>query len=108
VPTATSHVRERGYDQARLLAREISRQGRYTYLDCLSRVGQTRQVGASRERRQRQLRGVFRASVPDRVQNRLILLVDDVATTGSTLEIAAYALKSAGVRNIEALVFARA
>lgn len=108
VPTATSRVRRRGYDQARLLARELSRQTRLPYLDCLARNGQTHQVGASRARRLRQLNGAFRLSGSVDVYGLNIVLVDDVLTTGATLESAANVLKKHGAGEVRALVFAQA
>lgn len=107
VPTATGRVRRRGYDQAKLLARELARQSRLPYVDCLARSGQAHQVGASRQERLRQLREAFRVSRPATVRGRHVILVDDVVTTGATLEAAATALKSAGARHIEAVVFAQ-
>lgn len=107
VPTAARRVRARGYDQARLLAREISRQARLPYLDCLARSGHTRQLGQSRQKRLAQLNGAFRVRrlwPPDAE----LVLVDDVLTTGATLETAAATLKAAGTGRITALVFARA
>ena len=107
-PTATSRVRQRGYDQAKLLARALARQAGLPYLDCLARVGQTHQVGATREQRLRQLQAAFRVRRPNAVRSAYLLLVDDVSTTGATLELAATILKSAGARRVDAIVFAQA
>jgi ComF family protein len=107
VPTATSRVRGRGYDQAKLLARELSRQTRLPYLDCLARRGYTHQVGASRQQRLSQLNGAFRAKSPEKVHGTHILLVDDVVTTGATLEAAAALLAANGVARVSAIVFAQ-
>ena len=107
VPTATSRVRRRGYDQAKLVARALAQQARLPYLDCLQRSGQAHQVGASRYERLRQLKNSFRVVHKRRVQDAHIILVDDVVTTGATLEAAAAALKSAGVRRVEAMAFAQ-
>ena len=107
VPTATSRIRQRGYDQARLLARAISRQSRLEYVTCLVRSGQTHQHGAPRRQRLQQLENSFRVKKPRQIKNARIILVDDVVTTGATLEAAANALKQVGASRIEALVFAR-
>jgi ComF family protein len=108
VPTAASRVRGRGYDQAKLLARELSRQTRLPYLDCLARDGHTRQVGTSRRQRQRQLQGAFRVKRPVETRGADIMLVDDVSTTGATLESAAVALGAEEAGRISAVVFAQA
>jgi ComF family protein len=105
VPTASSRARQRGYDQAKLLGRELSRQTGLRYKDCLLRHGQTHQHGASRRERLRQLEASFHTK--RNVQNRRLLLIDDVMTTGATLEAAAKILKQAGAERIEAVVFAR-
>lgn len=108
VPTATSRVRQRGYDQAKLLARELAKQARLPYADCLARMGQSHQVGANREQRRQQLGEAFWVRHRRLVWRARILLIDDVTTTGATLETAARALKAAGAADIQAIVFARA
>jgi ComF family protein len=107
VPTATSRVRRRGYDQAGLLARELSRQTRLPYYGCLARTGQTHQHGLPRRQRLRQLAAAFRVNRPGIVRGAHIILVDDVATTGATLEAAASVLRAAGAERVDAVVFAR-
>ena len=104
IPTATTRVRQRGYDQAKLLARAIARQTGLRYTNCLVRQGQAHQVGASRQARHNQLEGALR--VKKTVQGVCIILVDDVTTTGATLEAAASVLRQAGAQQIEALTFA--
>lgn len=108
VPTASSRVRQRGYDQAKLLARTLARQAGLPYQDCLARIGQTHQVGATREKRLRQLQEAFRVRRPKAIQAAHLVLVDDVTTTGATLELAAGILIAAGARRVDAIVFAQA
>jgi ComF family protein len=108
VPTASSRARQRGYDQAKLLARCLSRQTGLTYADCLVRHGQAHQVGASRHGRRQQMQGVFSVKRARRLQNAAIILVDDVTTTGATLETAAAALQQAGAKQLRAITFAQA
>lgn len=107
VPTASRRTRRRGYDQAKLLARELSRRSHLPYVDCLRRSGQSHQVGASRKDRLRQLETAFRIKPRAIMSNQAVMLVDDVITTGATLEAAAKALKKAGIRNVSAVVFAQ-
>jgi ComF family protein len=108
VPTATSRIRTRGYDQARLLARELALRTKLPHLPVLVRLDQKRQVGASRKERFEHLSNAFRLSGRMDVTGAHILLVDDVLTTGATLEAASAVLKQAGAKRVEAIVFARA
>ncbi len=105
VPTATSRVRSRGYDQAALIAERVARIWGLPYASLLRRSGQRRQVGLSKYERH-QLQSVFwcRASLAAKD----VVLVDDVLTTGSTIEAAANALQMAGVRRVHVAVFAAA
>ena len=107
VPTASTRYRQRGYDQAALLAQELAKQLQLTYMPLLRRTGQSRQVGAKRAERLEQLRGAYHVKNPRVVMNRAILLIDDITTTGATLETAAAALKAAGAKSVCAAVFAQ-
>lgn len=108
VPTATSRVRQRGYDQAQLLARELGRTMGVPYLSCLRRLGQHHQVGSGRQARLTQLRHAYRCIRPELVRNVHVVLVDDVLTSGATLEAAAKVIKAGGAKRVSALVFAQA
>ncbi|HEX5738243.1 MAG TPA: phosphoribosyltransferase family protein, partial [Hydrogenophaga sp.] len=67
------------------------------------------QHSLSREERMRNLRGVFLVNPPEApgLRRKHVLLVDDVTTTGATLQAAGRALLAAGVARVSALVFAR-
>lgn len=105
LPTATSRVRRRGYDQAQLIAKELARLLGLAYTPLLARYGQERQLGQSRRQRQRQLEAAFRPRNINYV-NKTLLLIDDVLTTGATIEAAATVLKVAGALRVSAAVFA--
>jgi ComF family protein len=107
VPLFPARERQRGYNQATLLARPLAaRLGLPCRTDLLRRRRETApQVGLSREQRRENVRGAFAAG-PD-VAGRTVLLVDDVATTGSTLGSAAAACLAAGASGVRAVTLAR-
>jgi ComF family protein len=107
VPTTASRARQRGYDQSRLLARQLAKQTQLPWMDCLVRRDRAHQVGANREQRRQQLAGAFRVTQQRFVRDAHIILIDDVVTTGTTLETAAAVLKQAGAATIDALTFAQ-
>ena len=101
-------LRERGYNQSGLLAKELSkRTGLPINEGSLMRIKDSLpQVRvASREQRRENVSGSFQCR--DDMTGRKLILVDDVATTGSTLSACAAALKAAGAPSVWALVLAR-
>ena len=102
-PTTPARLRDRGFDQARLLARAVaSRQG----LPCrrlLRRAAGPAQTG--RDAAARRVGPVF--TVPRPVDGRRVLLVDDVVTTGATVAAAARALREAGAAEVHVVAAAR-
>ncbi len=108
VPLHPARLRDRGYNQSFLLARETGRILGIPVQDgLLSRVKNSPpQVDArSREQRKDNVADSFECRGP--VQDRSVLLIDDVATTGSTLAECAAVLKSNGAKAVHALVLAR-
>ena len=106
-PTASSRVRERGYDQSRLLARQLSKLSGLPWADCLTRTGQAHQVGSDKDHRLQQLQTAFRAKNTALLNDAHVLVVDDVMTTGATIEVTSRVVVNAGARRVEALAFAR-
>jgi ComF family protein len=112
VPLHASRRRERGYNQAELLARAFaSMQGLPVRTDVLMRVRATEaQTHLSQAERRRNVAGAFALSDPmaaKMIAGRRIMLVDDVTTTGSTLDAAAEPLRAAGAASVWGLAFAR-
>ncbi len=106
VPTAPGRVRGRGYDQAALIAKGLSRRLGLPYLPLLARVGGQRQLGQSRAVRKQQMADAFRPLGRIDLRGKHVLLVDDVLTTGATCEAAARTLRRAGAKRVSAAVFA--
>lgn len=116
VPLFRSRERQRGFNQARLLAEGLARhlsKGRgkkrlRVAAHVLARTRQTRpQVGLKPSERRENVRGAFTAIKPECLQGRQVVLVDDVMTTGATLSACARALKQGGARTVFALALAR-
>jgi ComF family protein len=107
LPTANVRVRQRGYDQAHLIARQLARLRGLPHQTLLRRQGSARQLGANRNQRLAQLQTAFYCPRPLAVQRRTILLVDDVLTTGASLESASRVLLQAGAAYVQAATFAQ-
>lgn len=104
VPLHAQRRHSRGYNQAQLLASALARRiGVPSQPDALVRERDTRsQVGLSRAERQTNVDGAF-VGVPDLLHDRILLLVDDVYTTGATLRACAHAALDAGASHIYGL-----
>lgn len=107
IPTATRRVRERGFDHSKHIARELAQLHGVDYIPVLARRNQLRQVGTSKERRRKQAQGAFRTINERFIVKKHIILVDDVITTGASMEEAAYTLKRSGARRVDAAIFAQ-
>jgi ComF family protein len=110
VPLHRKRLRERGFNQAVILARQIAKRFDLPLaLRTLRRdVGTPPQVGLGREARADNVRGAFTVRRPELINGQRILLVDDVYTTGSTLAECAAVLMRAGAEAVAVLTLARA
>lgn len=111
VPLARARARERGYNQSELLARGLARRWDVpVWAGCVERAkGTVTQTRLTPDERKRNVCGAFRA-VPGAVNFRgaHLVLVDDVVTTGATLNECASALHDAGARIVSYVTFGRA
>ena len=110
VPASPDRVRDRGYDQAALIAHEAGRRLRVPVLDALERTrATTAQFDLDRRERATNLERAFHVrelARPD-IEGRWVVLIDDVVTTGATLAACATALIEAGAGAVSAIAGAR-
>jgi len=108
VPLYPKRLRERGYNQASLLAKELGKLvGLPVLEDTLIRVRDALPQARTRSaiERRRNVQDAF--ACHQRLEGRQILLIDDVCTTGATLDACASALKAAGAGSVWGLTVAR-
>ena len=110
VPLHTSRERERGFNQAALLARELARLS-HLPLDehsVVRRVHTERhRAGMDARARRESVADAFAVRHPDSIRGRRVLLIDDVFTTGATVSACAAALNAAGAESVFVLTVAR-
>jgi ComF family protein len=108
VPLATARLRQRGFNQAHLLAQEIAPTVRgVVAADALRREERIAQQTLRAAERLVNLGGAVTCQSPGAVEGQKVLLVDDVVTTGATFSACADALAKAGAKRISAIAFAR-
>jgi ComF family protein len=111
VPLYPKRERERGFNQSKMISLSLSKSLGMETADLLVRIKDTgRQVGRTREERLKAMEGAFRInskfkSTISQIHN--VLLVDDVWTTGATMNECTGVLKKAGVKRVWGLVLAR-
>ena len=110
VPLAAGRRRERGFNQSEEIATWLGGHiGVPVDAEALRRIRETPpQVGRSGAARRENVAGAFACAPPEAASGKRIGLVDDVMTTGATLEACADALKSCGAARVYALVVTRA
>jgi len=109
VPLFGKRKRRRGFNQAEEISRIISEKLTIEIVsDNLERIKNTRQqVGLGKEEREKNIKDAFRIKNPDELKNKIIFLVDDVYTTGATMEECSITLKKAGAKQVWGLTAAR-
>jgi ComF family protein len=109
IPLGKSHLRQRGYNQAQAIARPISlAMNRVLLSNAVTRVKETSsQINLTPVQRYANLQDAFLAN-PAKLNGRKVLLVDDVATTGATLNSCAEALRAVGVSKVYCITVAKA
>ena len=110
VPLSKNRLKERGYNQAELIAEYFSEKIKIQI--CAGALMKTKDTPAqvsvkNRKERLKNLDGAFAVKNPELVEGKNIILIDDVSTTGATLREAKKTLKLAGAKKVLALVVAR-
>ncbi len=110
VPLHPQRLRERGFNQALLLVRELSRR---TGIPYEKRILQKKkptvpQVNLSGAEREKELRGAFLVSRQEDLEGKVVLLVDDVYTTGATVNECSKVLLRGGAKRVDVLTLAHA
>jgi ComF family protein len=111
VPTTSARLRQRGYNQAELLARALATRSGRTTLGALRRgSGASSQTALQPAARLANVAGAFMVvdGIEGAIDGEHLLLVDDVLTTGATVTACSQALVAAGARCVSVLTFARA
>ncbi|ODA42607.1 ComF family protein [Desulfosporosinus sp. BG] len=107
VPMHASRMAERGFNQAEVISSVLHWQLGLPILCGVERIISTSsQVSLSRQERLHNLKGAFAVQQPEKIKGRSIWLVDDVTTTGATLEAVAETLRESGVQAIYGLCLA--
>lgn len=109
VPIHQLRLLKRRYNQSALLVKYLSEKSEISadYFSLIRHQNTIPQVQLSGDARRRNLQKAFSVKYPQKLQGKSVVLVDDVETTGSTLNECAKVLKKAGVKKIYALTLAR-
>lgn len=109
IPLSRKRMHDRGYNQAELLAKEISKKVGVEYLPTLKKIKHNTAQSTIKDSKQRAANviGAYRVVDAEKVKGKYILLVDDVVTTGSTVSECARILKKSGAKAVYCVTLAR-
>ena len=110
VPLHIRRLRERGFNQALLLVKELNRRIGIPYEErVLKKIKDTPvQIALKKRERKKNLTGAFQVKTQEAIQGKAVMLVDDVYTTGATVNECSRALLKAGAERVAVLTVARA
>lgn len=108
IPMSGKDLNRRGYNQTKLIAKELTGITGVKSVSLLKKVKETKeQKTLSASDRRKNLKNAFKFSFKEDINGKTVLVIDDVCTTGSTLSEAARILKKAGAEKVIAAVFAK-
>lgn len=109
VPLHPRRFKERGFNQSELLAAALAKPGRGRLSRCLVRIRNTpSQTDLNARQRRRNVRDAFSTISEPSLGGAVVVLVDDVVTTGATLRECASVLRKGGAREVRSITVARA
>lgn len=109
VPINPQRKKERGFNQAQVLAKELSRYERIEFIKGLIKETHTfPQAGLSMEERSKNVKGTFSVKEGALIKGKVVVLVDDVFTTGATVKECSSVLRKAGAQEVRVLTLAQA
>jgi ComF family protein len=110
VPLHMRRLRERGFNQALLMVKELSKRIGIPYEGrALKKIKDTPvQISLKKRERRKNLTGVFQVADTEALKGKSVVLVDDVYTTGATVNECSRALLRAGAERVAVLTVARA
>jgi competence protein ComFC len=109
IPLTGKKLKNRGFNQAGEIAKKLSEKLKIPVIaDCLIKIKENLpQMELSLKERRENIKGVFNVMKKEKIQGKKILLIDDVYTTGSTMEEASRMLKESGAKEVWGVVVAR-
>lgn len=108
IPISKESLKKRGFNQCEYLAKELGFRNNLRVMDTLEKVKETEiQKTLSKEERRINLQGAFKVMTVNRVAGNKFILIDDVITTGATIEEAIRELKENGAKEIKILTLGK-
>lgn len=109
IPISKKRKKERGYNQSLLIAKELSKKLQLSLNNnCLYKIKDTiEQSKLNKEERKKNIQGVYKLENQEKLKDKKILLIDDIYTTGNTIEEASKTLKEADINGIIVLTIAK-
>ncbi len=110
VPLHPRREKERGFNQARIMAKELAKIKRLELSEGILQKQKNipAQTSLEAEERKKNVRGAFKVKRGEEIEGKVLLLIDDVFTTGATLTECARVLREAGAKEVRALTLAQA
>jgi competence protein ComFC len=107
VPAPVTTLISRGYNQSAILAKKLAKRINVEYLSPLISLKKSRQVGKSFVEREKNIRGtvIFKKKYQDLLKSKVVIIIDDVFTTGATLNEVSKVLKFAGAEKVFTFTF---